>query len=63
MLRVLSEQYREPDSAVLFEAPAPIGAVTSPILVSALMVVLGTAVVALRPRSGPLIGGVRPRPA
>ena len=63
VLRVLSEQYREPDSAVLFEVPAPIGAVTSPILVSALMVVLGSVVIALRPRSGPVIGGVRPRPA
>ena len=61
-LRFCSEQYREPDSTVLFNA-GPAGDVTSPILVSVLMIAIGAAVVALRPRGGPLIGGVRPRPA
>jgi phosphatidylglycerol:prolipoprotein diacylglycerol transferase len=61
VLRFCSEQYREPDSAILFGVP-PLGDVTSPILVSMLMVVIGAAVIALRPRGSQLIGGVRPRP-
>lgn len=62
MLRFVSEQFREPDSKVLFSA-GPLGDVTSPILASVLMIAIGAAVIALRPRGGPLTGGVGPKPA
>ena len=40
-----------------------IGPLTTPILVSMLMVVLGITVLALRKPDAPLLGGVRPRAA
>jgi phosphatidylglycerol:prolipoprotein diacylglycerol transferase len=56
VLRNVSEQFREPDAEVL-----RIGPLTTPMLVSAGMIVAGIAVLALRPRGGPMLGGVAPR--
>ena len=56
VLRNVSEQFREPDADVL-----RVGPFTTPMLVSAAMVVAGIAVLALRPRTGPMLGGVAPR--
>jgi phosphatidylglycerol:prolipoprotein diacylglycerol transferase len=58
VLRNVSEQFREPDADVL-----RVGPFTTPMLVSAAMVVAGIAVLALRPRTGPMLGGVAPRRA
>ena len=59
LLRNVSEQLREPDDGVF-----AIGPVTLPMMVSAVMVVLGVGVIAWSRRSaGPLLGGVRPRAA
>ena len=58
VLRNVSEQFREPDAEVF-----AIGPLTTPMLVSGGMVVAGIAVLALRPRNGPTLGGVAPRRA
>jgi prolipoprotein diacylglyceryltransferase len=58
VLRNVSEVYREPDDGVFF-----VGPLTTPILVSMLMVVLGITVLALRKPDAPMLGGVRPRAA
>ena len=59
ILRNISEQLREPDEGVF-----AIGPVTLPMMVSAVMVVLGIAVIAWSQRAkGPMLGGVRPRAA
>ena len=58
VLRNVSEAYREPDDGVF-----SVGPLTTPILVSMLMVVLGITVLALRKPDAPMLGGVRPRAA
>jgi phosphatidylglycerol:prolipoprotein diacylglycerol transferase len=58
VLRNVSEQFREPDAEVF-----AIGPLTTPMLVSGGMVLAGIAVLALRPRNGPTLGGVAPRRA
>ena len=58
VLRNVSEVYREPDDGVF-----SVGPLTTPILVSMLMVVLGITVLALRKPDAPMLGGVRPRAA
>ena len=57
ILRNVSEQFREPDSGVF-----TIGVVTLPMMVSAVMVAIGVAVIVYAKRSrGPLMGGVGPQ--
>jgi phosphatidylglycerol:prolipoprotein diacylglycerol transferase len=57
ILRNVSEQFREPDDGVF-----TVGSVTVPMMVSAIMVLLGVAVIIYSTRTkGSLIGGVAPR--